>query len=129
MKQLGIYGLFFLIVLNAYAKVIQVVSWRLNQEKIAASSCQNKLNPKMKCKGKCQLMQLNQESTETSGKQTTPPPAKKIIDLFPYILQSSEKSVAIYIVKSNQSNTCFTYLMQDSDKHKKLKVKPPEKIS
>lgn len=56
---------------QAFSKWVMLLEFELNRDYIANNLCENRIRPKLKCGGKCQLMKaMEAEEKENSSSQT-----------------------------------------------------------
>ena len=66
MKTAVVSILILLLSIQTFSKWLIVIEFNLNKEFIAASLCENKAKPQLKCNGKCQLVKnLNEGEKES----------------------------------------------------------------
>lgn len=109
MKQTISILLALVVLFSPLQKVWLVVSFKLNQEYIAKTLCENRAKPKLQCNGKCQLKKQLQKTEQEEQKLPTSQKEKGEITLF-YALHPTfdfrifDPSLAIFYPELNDQS-------------------------
>ncbi len=129
MKSTLIHILIFLLVMTSFAKVVGVVVWRVQMDKIAATTCINKNKPALKCKGKCHLMKMNQDDVADTNNKSALPVLKSVFDFQPFFNQENESiSLGFNTMTEEILNNFYINSPKVSGATRTL-IKPPQAIS
>ncbi|MFZ1704760.1 MAG: hypothetical protein WAT79_10475 [Saprospiraceae bacterium] len=112
--------------LSSFSKVVSVVQWKWNQEFIAQNLCINKEKPILKCKGKCHLMKMMEDTEPNEDSQS--PPQKLGFDIYPFDLLSYSLNLHKVNLLSQEKNL-ISYIDHKYSANYSIKlVKPPESM-
>jgi hypothetical protein len=116
--------------MTTFAKVIGVVVWRVKMDKIAITTCVNKNKPALKCKGKCQLMKMNQnDDVADTNNQSALPVLKSVFEFQPFFKQENEGTfIGFQFITDEILNNFFINFPKVSGATLTL-IKPPQIIS
>jgi hypothetical protein len=99
--------------------------WKWNQEVISKTLCVNKDKPLMKCKGKCQLMKMNEENNDAADQKIPPPMSKKSME-WPLFWVATDALYQRSIIEAEEKNGLPLFLMKYFQPHARKTIKPPE---
>jgi hypothetical protein len=126
MKKLVSYSLIFFIGFYASSRVVGLITWKYHQETISKTTCVNKNNLKLKCKGKCQLMKMMDEDPQNQSSSLPVPSQKSSFELYPFWIKNEWTFLNFTSFQKKIIQSWYTKNFVLPTGYELLLIKPPE---